>query len=86
MPIAAGRPAKGCERLECGDMQTNAVGERERGKSPNAVAHYIATLADQLARIARDHRLDSLAYILDMAHLEAEQIAKGSADSNGRAA
>jgi hypothetical protein len=67
-------------------MQANAAGEGERVQSPSAAAHYIATLAGQLAQVARDHRLDSLAYILDMAHQEAEQIAKGSADSSGRAA
>jgi len=62
-------------------MQGKAA-ERERVQSPSAAAHYIAMLADELAQIARDHRLDGLAYILDMAHLEAEQIAKGSTDSN----
>jgi hypothetical protein len=55
-------------------------------QSPRAVAHYIAALTGELARLARGHRMDGLAYILDMAQMEAEQIAKSSANSSGRAA
>lgn len=39
-------------------------------------AVYIASLADELARLAKRHDLDTLAYILDMARLEADQISK----------
>jgi hypothetical protein len=67
-------------------MHTKAAGDTERAQSTTAAAHYIATLAGELAQIARGHRLEGLAYILDMARMEADQIAKGSADSNGRAA
>jgi hypothetical protein len=63
-------------------MQKEAANGAER--SPSAAAHYIATLAGELAQIARGHRLESLAYILDMARLEADQIAKGEADTRGR--
>jgi hypothetical protein len=38
-------------------------------------------MSAELARLARRHRLEPLAYILEMARLEAEQIAKGSADA-----
>ena len=55
-------------------------------KSSREVAQYIAALTNELAQIARCHRMDGLAYILDMAHMEAEQIAKGSRDSGGRVA
>jgi hypothetical protein len=65
-------------------MEKDAANRAER--SPGAAAHYIATLAGELAHIARGHRLESLAYILEMARLEADQIAKGSADAGGRAA
>jgi hypothetical protein len=78
--------AGGGKRLELGDMQPNAAGEAERAQSPSAAAHYIATLAGELAQIARGHRLDGLAHILDMARMEADQLAKGSADTSGRAA
>ncbi len=40
------------------------------------VAVYIASLADELSRLAKRHDLDALAYILDMARLEADQISK----------
>jgi hypothetical protein len=46
-----------------------------------AAASYVATLAADLAEIAKSHGLDTLGYILDMARLEAETIAR---KSNGR--
>jgi hypothetical protein len=42
-------------------------------------ANYVATLAADLAAIARRHRMDTLGYLLDMARLEAENEAQ-----NGR--
>lgn len=38
-----------------------------------AVIDYIATLATELANIARKHGFETLGYILDMARLEAEK-------------
>jgi hypothetical protein len=35
-------------------------------------ADYVAELSTELANLARQHGLDALAYILDMARLEAE--------------
>jgi hypothetical protein len=35
-------------------------------------ASYIAELASELARLAREHGLSGLAYLLDIARLEAE--------------
>lgn len=46
-----------------------------------AAAGYVATLVADLAVIAKNHGLDTLGYILDMARLEAENIAR---NSNGR--
>jgi hypothetical protein len=40
--------------------------------TPQSVAAYIADLTGNLARIARRHGLQTLGYLLDMAHLEAE--------------
>lgn len=34
-------------------------------------------MADELARLAKSHDLFALAYILDMARMEADQVAKG---------
>jgi hypothetical protein len=44
-------------------------------------AAYVAELAADLAAIARQHGLDTLGYILDMAKLEAESATR---DGNGR--
>jgi hypothetical protein len=74
---AAGRNAL----REPSDMEI----EQEPVESPSAAAHYIASLSGELAQIARSHGLECLGYILDMARLEADQIAKGSAESNGHA-
>ena len=46
-----------------------------------AAAGYVAMLTADLASIAKSHGLDTLGYILDMARLEAENVARGS---NGR--
>ena len=37
-----------------------------------AAANYVAELSTELANLARQHGLDALGYILDMARLEAE--------------
>lgn len=47
-------------------------------ETPGDAATYIATLTEELAEIARRHGLEALGYILDMARLEADQIAKSS--------
>jgi hypothetical protein len=44
-------------------------------EAPGA-ALYIASLLEELAQLAKSHDLDALAYILDMARLEADQISK----------
>ncbi len=45
-------------------------------ETPDSAAHYIATLTEELARIALRNGLDTLSYILEMARLEADQVAK----------
>jgi hypothetical protein len=45
-------------------------------------AAYIADLSGNLARMAREHRLDALAYILEMAQLEAKSTAHRSKGEN----
>ena len=46
--------------------------------SPGAAALYIGAFAEELARLAKNHHLETLAYLLDMARLEADQISKHS--------
>jgi hypothetical protein len=41
-----------------------------------AAALYIASFTEELARLAKKHDLEALAYILDMARLEADQVCK----------
>jgi len=53
--------------------------ERDAAGAPEA-ALYIASLADELARLAKSHDLEALAYILDMARMEADQISKRASD------
>jgi hypothetical protein len=48
------------------------------------VALYIGSLTEELSRLAKNHEFDALAYILDMARLEADQVSKrynGRSDS-----
>lgn len=54
----------------------NGNGPTPDAAEPTDAAHYIATVAGELARLAESHDLDALTYILDMARLEADQIAK----------
>jgi len=53
---------------------------------PTEAALYIAVMAGELARLAEARDLDALAYILDMARLEADQIAKQWATNGPRSA
>ena len=46
--------------------------------TPGHVATYIASIAEELAQLAKRNGLDPLAYILDMARLEADQVSKHS--------
>jgi len=67
-------PAHGSEMQE-----RDGISEPGEDGTPGDAAAYIASLVDELARLAKRHHLDSLGYILDMARLEAEQISKGAA-------
>ncbi len=50
--------------------------EEPRDETPGTAALCIATLAEDLAQLARRHSLDTLAYLLDMARLEADEVLK----------
>lgn len=63
-------------------MGKGSMGEplRRPDQDPARFAAYAATLAGDLARLARQHGHDTLAYLLDIARLEAESIVEeGSA-------
>jgi hypothetical protein len=50
----------------------------------DAAATYIATLTGELARLARKFGYDALAYILDMARMEAENVGRGGGSPSTR--
>jgi hypothetical protein len=59
--------------------------EGTNGRTPNEApdaAHYIASLVQELAALAKSHEFDALAYILEMARLEADQICKRGQSPN----
>jgi len=56
---------------------------RPNGPEPPSAAQYIGAVANELAQLAKSHNFDTLAYLLDMAGLEADQVAKSSARGNG---
>lgn len=43
-------------------------------------AAYVAALAAELSRLARDHRLGTLAYLLDVTRLEARSLSETDAE------
>ena len=45
----------------------------EADETPDSAAQYIASLADELAKIAKRNGLETLSYLLEMARLEANQ-------------
>jgi hypothetical protein len=45
-------------------------------ETPDSAALYIASFADELAKLARRNGLETLSYLLDMARLEVDQIVK----------
>jgi hypothetical protein len=63
-------------------MPRDVSGEPDQSQSPRGTALYIGRMSGELARLARRYRLEPLAYILEMARLEAEQIAKACPDAS----
>ncbi len=49
------------------------------------VAVYLAALTSELAMVARRHGLETLSYLLDMAHLEAENVSARPRTSDPKA-
>jgi len=45
-------------------------------ETPDSVALYIGSLAEELSKIAKRNGLDTLSHILEMARIEADQVAK----------
>ncbi len=58
-----------------GNRRLPAAGAPQDGGSLEA-ATFVFGAAGELAQLARQHRLDVLAYLLDMAQLEAQEAAR----------
>jgi len=58
------------------------AGTRKKDKA--ATAEYIADLCRDLARMAKGERFDTLAYLLDMACLEAETVGQHHGRTDAR--
>jgi glutamate synthase domain-containing protein 2 len=63
-------------------MPSDAAEQRPNGRAARTeddrrqVAAYVAALASELRELARRHRLATLAYLMDIARLEAEAAAR----------
>ena len=71
------RPVRSSERD--GDVGSPA----DRQHTLNARADYIRDMTDELRRMADEAGFDLLAYILDMAHIEAGHVMKRTAPVSG---
>jgi len=71
-----------------GEKAAVSMTTEKLGPAPDAlsVAVYIAAITEELAGLAKNHHFDALAYILDMARLEADQISKGWREAEDKAA
>jgi hypothetical protein len=58
--------------------ETDGDGKATMPAISDSVAGYIASMADELAQLAKINGLDPLAFLLNMARLEADQIAKSA--------
>jgi hypothetical protein len=54
--------------------------DAEGGETPHSAAKYIASLTDELAKLAKRNGLDTLSYLLEMARLAADQDQDGDED------
>jgi hypothetical protein len=84
-----GAPPKGFFGSQDGRGQLTASDDEQRGQQGESTAEaalYIASLAEELARLARTHGFETLAYLLNLARLEADQISKSSGGSATRPA
>src|SRR5262249_60921871 len=74
--LSALSPPRGWKCADEGDRGGNRAPPASE-ETPEEAAQYIATLSKELAALARRRGLGTLSQILDMAGMEAEQIAKG---------
>lgn len=59
------------------------VPSSQGGPAAQEVAAYVESLAAELARLARSHNLTTLAYLLDMARMEARNVVLSQSPNDG---
>lgn len=57
---------------------------RETKEGPAEAADFLHDAIGELLQVARNHRLDMLCYLLDMARLEASEIARSESRRGSR--
>lgn len=67
--------AVGKDRNERPQAEDERVGEPGDG-GPGEAARFVGETAAELAQLARRHRFDVLAHLLDMAQMEADEIVR----------
>ena len=72
-PHSVGAQRRKDHNMDDDDDGAGLIGQ----ETPDSAAHYIAAMAGELAKMARRNGLDALGYILEMARIEADQIAEG---------
>jgi hypothetical protein len=60
--------------------RSDQIDEPARNGSSSEAAHYIMARTQELSALARAHSLEMLAYLLDMARMEAEQALRRSGE------
>ena len=70
------RPSFAIVAMPFGTLMSDIMGAPQDGNR-EAVIAYLAALSGDLAALAREHGLDTLGYILEMARLEAENTKRG---------
>jgi hypothetical protein len=73
-PSSTGPKAKCRKENVMADWDDSEAGNGK--ETPDSTASYIAALTEELAKMARRNGLDTLSFILEMAHIEADQAAK----------
>ena len=74
--INMGRQAPAFEAAIMSNANPSAATAQGQKRDRESTANYVASLAGDLADMARSQGLDALGYILEMAKLEAENIVR----------
>lgn len=78
------RGAPGASPQDADEEQAPAREPEAAPSNPADVAEYVAEYTKGLARLARSSKLDVLAYLLDVAHLEARTVLASPVPKRGK--